>query len=157
MLCLGISRQLGKVLTVGRTELKENQIHGVDLVRETEEKVFLKVSPWKKVLRFSRKGKLSPRFIRPYEITERIGPLEKIHDVFHVSTLRRYRSDPLHVITSTEVKIQPDMTYGEELVKILAREVKQHGVEDATWEPDEAMRNQYPNFFTSKIFGDENP
>ncbi|KAA3461204.1 DNA/RNA polymerases superfamily protein [Gossypium australe] len=137
----------------------ENQIHWVDLVRETEEKVkvivirdclkaasdrqksyvdlkrkeiefqvgdkvFLKVSPWKKVLRFGWKGKLSPRFIGPYEIIERIGPaayylalpseLEKIHDVFHVSMLRRYRSDPSHVIVPTEVEIQPDMTYGEE-------------------------------------------
>ncbi|KAA3484635.1 DNA/RNA polymerases superfamily protein [Gossypium australe] len=114
------------------TELKENQIHGVDLVRETKEKVkvirdclkaasdrqksysnlkrkeieyqvgdkvFLKVSPWRKVLRFGRKGKLSPRFIGPYKITKRIGlvayrlalppELEKIHDVFHVSMLRR--------------------------------------------------------------------
>ncbi|KAA3461588.1 DNA/RNA polymerases superfamily protein [Gossypium australe] len=118
------------------TELRENQIHEVNLVRETKEKVkvFLKVSPWKKVLRFGRKGKLSPRFVGPYEITERIGPvayrlalpseLEKIHDVFHVYMFHRYRSDPLHVIVSTEVEIQPDMTYGEESAKILAREVK---------------------------------
>ncbi|KAG8488614.1 hypothetical protein CXB51_016591 [Gossypium anomalum] len=58
------------------------------------DKVFLKVSPWKKVLRFGRKGKLTPRFIRPYEIVERIGPiayrlalpseLQRINDVFHV-------------------------------------------------------------------------
>ena len=64
------------------------------------DKVFLKVSPWKKVLRFGRKGKLSSRYIRPYEITERIklvayqlalsSELEKIHNVFHVSILRRY-------------------------------------------------------------------
>ncbi|KAA3473400.1 Retrovirus-related Pol polyprotein from transposon 17.6 [Gossypium australe] len=83
------------------------------------------------LLRFGWNGKLSPRFIGPYEITERIGPiayrlalpseLEKIHDVFHVSMLRRYRSDPSHVISLTEVDIQPDMTYGEESVKILAR------------------------------------
>ena len=73
------------------------------------DKVFLKVSPWKKVLRFGRKGKLSPRFIGPYEIIEKVGPvayrlalppeLEKIHDVFHVSMLRRYRSDPSHIIS----------------------------------------------------------
>ena len=65
------------------------------------DKVFLKVSPWKKVLRFGKKGKLSPRFIGPYEILERVGPvayrvalppeLSKIHNVFHVSMLRRYR------------------------------------------------------------------
>ena len=115
------------------TELSEKQIHGVDLTRETEEKVkvirdylkaasdrqnsyaelkrkeiefqvgdkvFLKVSLWKKILRFGRKGKLSPRFIGPYEIIERIRPvvyrlaflpeLERIHDVFHVSMLHRY-------------------------------------------------------------------
>ncbi|KAA3483184.1 DNA/RNA polymerase superfamily protein [Gossypium australe] len=150
------------------TELREYQIHGVNLVKETEEKVkvireclkaasdrqksysnlkwkefefqigdkvFLKLSPWIKVLRFGRKGKLSPRFIGPYEITERIRPvayrlalpskLEIIHDVFHVSMLRRYRSDPSPVIVPIEVEIKSDMTYGEEQVKILAREVKQ--------------------------------
>ncbi|KAA3466552.1 Transposon Ty3-G Gag-Pol polyprotein [Gossypium australe] len=142
------------------TELKENQIHGVDLVKvicdclkavfdkkksysdlkrkeiefQVGDKVFLKVSPWNKVLRFGMKGKLSPRFIGPYEITERIEPvayrlallseLENIHDVFHMSMLRRYRSDPSHVITPTEVEILPDMTYGEEMIKILAREIK---------------------------------
>ncbi|KAA3488008.1 DNA/RNA polymerases superfamily protein [Gossypium australe] len=70
-----------------RTPL-EKQIHGVDLVKETKEKVkvirdclkvddkvFLKVSPWRKFLRFGWKGKLSPRFIGPYEVTERIGPV----------------------------------------------------------------------------------
>ncbi|KAA3480068.1 Retrotransposon protein, Ty3-gypsy subclass [Gossypium australe] len=150
------------------TELSEKQIHGVDLVKETEEKVrvihdslkatsyrqksyadlkrkeiefqvgdkvFLKVSPWKKILRFGRKGKLSPRFIGPYEVIERIGPvasrlafpadLERIHNVFHVSMLQRYRSNPSHVIPLTEIEIRPDMTYEEEPIKILAREVKQ--------------------------------
>ena len=67
--------------------------------------MFLKVSPWKKILRFGRKGKLSLRFIGPYEILERVRPvayrlalplkLAKLHVVFHVSMLRRYRSDTL--------------------------------------------------------------
>ncbi|KAA3487798.1 Retrotransposable element Tf2 [Gossypium australe] len=75
------------------------------------DKAFLKVSPWRKVLRFGRKGKLSPRFIGPYEVTGRIGPvayrlafppeLERIHDVFHMSMLCHYRSDPSHVIVLT--------------------------------------------------------
>ncbi|KAA3470204.1 DNA/RNA polymerases superfamily protein [Gossypium australe] len=114
-----VPRQLRKVFIVGRaasdrqksyTDLKWKEIEF-----QVDDKVFLKVSPWKKVLRFSRKGKLSPCFIGPYEITERIGPvayrlalpseLEKIHDVFHVSILRRYRSDPSHVIIPTEVEI----------------------------------------------------
>ncbi|KAA3483319.1 integrase [Gossypium australe] len=159
----------------------------VDLKRKEIEfqvgdKVFLKVPPWKKILNFGRKGKLSSRFIRSYEIVERIGPvayrlalpteLERIHSVFHVSMLRHYRSDPSHMISLPEVEIRSDMTYGEEPVKILAREVNQlrnksialvkvlwqrHGVEEATWEPEEAMRKQYPNPFSSKIFGDKNP
>ena len=76
---------------------------------EIGEKVFLKVSPWVKVMRFGRKGKLSPRFIRPYEVIEKVGPvayrlalaleLKKIHNVFHVSMLRRYKSNPSHVVS----------------------------------------------------------
>ncbi|KAA3474348.1 DNA/RNA polymerase superfamily protein [Gossypium australe] len=192
-------------------EFSEKQIHGVDLVREIEEKVkvihdclkatsnrkksyadlkrkeikfqvgdkvFLKLSPWKKILGFGCKGKLSPRFIEPYEnrpVAYRLDlptELEKIHNVFHVSMLRCYRSDPSHVISLTEVEIRSDMTYCEKPIKILAREVKQlrnksialvkvlwqrHGVEEAMWEPEEAMRKQYPKLFSGKIFGDENP
>ena len=72
-----------------------------DIEYEVGDKVFLKVSPWRKILRFGKKGKLSPRFIGPYNILERIGPmayrlalppeLAKLHDVFHVSMLRKYR------------------------------------------------------------------
>ena len=71
-----------------------------DVEYEVGTKVFLKVSPWKRILRFGKKGKLSPRFIGPYEILERIGPvayrlalppdLSKIHNIFHVSMLRKY-------------------------------------------------------------------
>ena len=135
---------------------------------EIDEKVFLKVSPWKKVMRFGKKGKLSPRFIGPYEVIEKVGPvayrlalppdLEKIHDVFHVSMLRRYRSDPSHVISSETIELRPDLTYEEEPVDILAREVKElwnkkiplvkvlwrnHKTEEPTWESEETMRQQY--------------
>lgn len=128
--------------------------------------MFLRVSPWKKVLRFGRKGKLSPRFIRPYEITERIDPVgyqlellvehEKIHNVFHVSMLRQYRSYPSHIIAPCEVEIQLDLSYSEEPIKILAREVKEirnkrvpllnilwnrRGVEEDMWEIEELMRS----------------
>ncbi|KAG8474895.1 hypothetical protein CXB51_031561 [Gossypium anomalum] len=122
------------------------------------DKVFLKVSLWKKVLRFCKKGKLSPRFIGPFEVIERVGPvayrlsfpskLQKMYYVFHVSMLRRYRSDSSHIISPIEIELRPDMTYEEEPIKILAREVKQfrnksvalvkvlwqkHGVEETTW------------------------
>ena len=79
-----------------------------DIKYEVVDKVFLKVSPWRKVLRFGKKGKLSPRFIGPYEVLERIGPvayrlalpseLAKLHDVFHVSMLRKYHSDESHIL-----------------------------------------------------------
>ena len=73
--------------------------------------VFLKVAPMKGVLRFGRKWKLSPRFIRPFKILERIGSvayklalppsLSSVHDVFHVSMLRKYITNPTHVTTNS--------------------------------------------------------
>ena len=102
---------------------------------EVGEKVFLKVSPWKKVMRFGKKGKLNPRFIGPYEVIEKLGPmanrlalppeLENIHNVFHVSMLQRYRSDPSHVVSSETIEPRPNLTYEEEPVEILAHEVKE--------------------------------
>ena len=97
--------------------------------------MFLKVSSWKKILRFGRKGKLSPRFIGPYEILEKGGPvayrlalpleLAKLHDVFHVSILRRYRYDESHILPVQEIQVQEDLSYDEESKAIKAREVKQ--------------------------------
>ena len=107
-----------------------------DIAYEVGDKVFLKVSPWRKILRFGKKGKLSPRFIGPYEVLERIGlvayrlalPLElaKLHDVFHVSMLMRYHSDESHILPmQQDVQVQADLSYDEESKAILAREVKQ--------------------------------
>ena len=94
-------------------EAQDRQKSYADLKREPIEhnvgdKVFLKISPWKGVLRFGKRGKLSPRYIGPYEVIERVGPvayrlalpleLSQIHDVFHVSMLRRYRSDSSHIL-----------------------------------------------------------
>ena len=80
-----------------------------DLVFEVGDMVFLRISPWKGVLRFGKRGKLSPRYIGPYRIVERIREvayrlelpfdLDRIHDVFHVSMLRKYIPDPSHVLT----------------------------------------------------------
>ena len=86
-------------------------------------------------MRFGRNGKLSRRFIGPCEVIEKVGPvayrlalppeLEKIHNVFHVSMLKRYRSDPSHVVSSEIIELYPDLTYEEEPVEILAQEVKE--------------------------------
>ena len=99
------------------------------------DKVFLKVSLWRKILRFGQKGKLSPRFIGPYEILEHIGPmayrlalppeLAKLHDVFYVSMLQRYRFDESYILPVQEIQVQEDFSYDKEPKEILAREVKQ--------------------------------
>ncbi|KAA3483843.1 receptor-like protein kinase [Gossypium australe] len=143
--------------------------------------MFLKVSHWKKILRFGHKRKLCLRFIGLYKIIERLGlvayhltlpsELEKIYNVFHVSMLRRYRSDPSHVIFPVNFEILLDMYYSEKPVKILAQEVKElrnksiglvkvlwhhHGIEETTCKPKEVMTLQYPHLFSGKIFEDEN-
>ena len=142
--------------------------------------MFLKVSPWKKVMRFGKKGKLCPRFIGPYEVIEKVGPvayclepppeLEKIHNLFHVSMLWRYRSDPSHVVSLETIEQRLDLTYEEELVEILASEVKElwnkkiplvkvlwrnHKTKEATWESEETMWQQYPQLFNEDNFEDE--
>ncbi|XP_052489853.1 uncharacterized protein LOC128042527 [Gossypium raimondii] len=96
--------------------------------------VFLKVSPWKKILRFGRKGKLIPRFIGLYRILKRVGSvayqlelplmLDCIHDVFHVSMLMRYRFDPFHVVSVEKIEDRSDLTFEEESIQILDRDVK---------------------------------
>ena len=136
------------------------------------DKVFLKVSPWKGVVRFGKRGKLSPRYIGPYEILERVGPvayrialpmeLAQIHDVFHVSMLRRYRSDPSHVIPRQTIELKENMSYVERPVQILDTRVKQlrsrripmvkvvwqnHPGKEATWETEEYIRENYPHLF----------
>ncbi|KAL0404877.1 UNVERIFIED_CONTAM: Transposon Ty3-G Gag-Pol polyprotein [Sesamum radiatum] len=139
--------------------------HRREMEYEVGDKVFLKVSPWKGILRFGRQGKLSPRYIGPYEIIERIGPLayrlalpmelSQIHDVFHVSMLRRYRSDPSHVIHEPEIEISEELAYVEEPTEILDRSIRKlrnkeipmvkvrwthHSPREATWEVEAHMK-----------------
>ena len=93
--------------------------------------VFLRVSPTKGVKRFGLRGKLAPRYIGPFEILERIGAvayrlalppsLSGVHDVFHVSMLRRYVPDPTHVLADIPVPVQPDITYEEVPVWVFDR------------------------------------
>ena len=97
--------------------------------------------------------------------------LTKLHDVFHVSMLRKYHSDGSHILPVQEIQVQADLSYDEEPKAILAREVKQlrnkqvplvkvpwqhHGREEATWELEATMRTQYPQLFDSGMnFEDE--
>ena len=86
------------------------------------------------VMRFGKKGKLSPRYIGPFEITERIGKvayrltllseLSTAHNVFHVLMLKRYVPDQSHVIEHEPIQVHDDLTYEEKSVQILAHEEK---------------------------------
>ncbi|KAL0544053.1 hypothetical protein IC582_019164 [Cucumis melo] len=146
-----------------------------DLEFEVGDKVFLKVAPMRGVLHFERRGKLSPRFVGPFEILERIGPvayrlalppsLSTVHEVFHVSMLRKYVPDPSHVVDYEPLEIDENLGYVEQPVEVLAREVKtlrnkeiplvkvlwrNHRVEEATWEREDDMRSRYPELFEEK-------
>ncbi|XP_070673160.1 uncharacterized protein [Malus domestica] len=134
--------------------------------------VFLKLSPWKGVVRFGKRGKFSPQYVGSYQINERIGavayrlelPLELslIYNVFHVSMLRKYVPDPSHIIQLESLEVNQDASYVEDPVAILDRQDKvlrnkvislvnvlwrNHVVEEATWEIEDLMRSQYSFLF----------
>ncbi|XP_060170852.1 uncharacterized protein LOC132601806 [Lycium barbarum] len=123
-------------------------------------------------MRFGRKGKLSPRFDGIYEIVRRIGKvayelklpseMTMVHPVFHISMLRLYKPDPYHVLTHEEIEINKGLSYEEEPVQILDRQIRRlrtkdiasvkvlwrnHNTEEATWEVDEDMKKRYPHLF----------
>ncbi|XP_057250104.1 uncharacterized protein LOC130591186 [Beta vulgaris subsp. vulgaris] len=110
------------------------------------EKVLLKVSPMKGVMRFGQKGKLSPKFIGPYDIIERIGRLAyrldlpnnlgKVHNVFHVSQLKRYVPDKSHVLDPEIIEVDETLSFEE-----------RPRTEEATWEAEDEMRKKYPELF----------
>ena len=86
---------------------------------EVKDKVFLKFSPWKGVIKFGIKGKVSPRFIGPYEILARVGPvtyklrlpteMSKVHNVFHVSMLPKYVPDSSHILQEQPLEVKENL------------------------------------------------
>nr|CAD1836349.1 unnamed protein product [Ananas comosus var. bracteatus] len=143
-----------------------------DLEFAVGDRVFLKVSLMRGVKRFGERGKLSPRYIGPYEILERIGmvayrlalppKLAGVHNVFHVSNLCKYMHDPEHVLVYEPPELQDDMSYEEFPVEILAREVRKlrnrgipyvkvrwsnHDDREATWELEDEMKANHPHLF----------
>ena len=136
---------------------------------EVGDHVFLKVMPKRGVVRFDKHGKLSPRFIRPFEILERVGTvayrlalppsMSGVHEVFHVSILRRYTPDPADVVDWGEIEVDTCGTFEDGRVCImdsqdqvlrrktvrLVRVLWQHpGVEESTWEHEDMMQDTYP-------------
>ena len=124
-------------------------------------------------MRFGSKEKLSPRFIRSFEIFDRIGnvsyqlalppSLSRIHNVFHVSMLKKYVPDTSYVLDYKHLQLKGDLTYKEHPIQILNIKIKElrnkkissikvlwgnRSVEDTTWEREEAMKNKYPKLFS---------
>ena len=139
---------------------------------EVGDHVFLKVMPKRGVVRFSKRGKLSLRFIGPFEILERIGTIEYrlallpsmsgVHEVFHVSMLGKYTPDQALVVDWEQIEVDTDVTFEKgpvcildsrdqvlrcktmRLVRVLWRH---YGVEEATWEREDTMQATYPFLF----------
>ncbi|XP_021607582.1 uncharacterized protein LOC110611507 [Manihot esculenta] len=86
-----------------------------DIEYSDDDKVFLRISTWKGVVRFERIRPVAYRLALPPELSQ-------INDVFHVSILRRYRSDPSHVLQNQPIELREYLTYEEELVEIIAKE-----------------------------------
>ena len=139
---------------------------------EVGDHVSLKVNPKRGVVRFGKRGKLSPRFIGPFEILERVGTfacrlalppsMSCVHEVFHVFMLRKYTPNPAHVVDWGQIEIDTDGSFEEGLVCIvdsrdqvlrrktvrLVRVLWQHcGVEESTWEREGTMWAAYPFLF----------
>ncbi|GKC50797.1 putative reverse transcriptase domain-containing protein [Tanacetum coccineum] len=135
--------------------------------------VLLKVSPWKGVVRFRKKGKLAPRFVGPFEIIEKVGSvayrldlpeeLNGVHDTFHVSNLKKCLADPTLQVPLDEIRVDDKLNFVEEPVEILEREFKKlkrsriaivkvrwnskRGPE-FTWEREDQMKLKYPHLFS---------
>jgi hypothetical protein len=128
------------------------------------------------VKRFQMKGKLAPRFVGPYPVISRVGPaayrlelpesMSDIHNVFHVSQLRKCLQVPENHIEAETIQIQKDLQYWEKPVKILDSAIRKtrnsevrlckvqwstEGEEEATCESEDSLRREYPYLFSSPV------
>jgi hypothetical protein len=133
--------------------------------------VYLKISLMKGVKRFRVKRKLSPRYIRPFPILKKCGKvsyklelppsLAGVHDIFHISQLKKCLKSPLDVVLPKVAPLEIDLTYPEHPIKILDRKSRvtrckmiqfykiqwsNHTVEQATWESEDFLRSRHPDF-----------
>ncbi|WVZ52577.1 LOW QUALITY PROTEIN: hypothetical protein U9M48_003625 [Paspalum notatum var. saurae] len=144
------------------------------LVFELDDHVYLRVSPMKGVHRFGVKGKLAPRYVGPFKITEQCGPvayrlelpphLAAVHDVFHVSQLKKCLRVPEEAVDTSQIQIEPDLTYEERPIKILDQKQRatrrkainfykvqwsNHSEEETTWEQEEYLQTKYPGLLSA--------
>ncbi|GJV51425.1 putative reverse transcriptase domain-containing protein, partial [Tanacetum coccineum] len=140
------------------------------------DRVLLKVSPWKGVVQFGKKGKLAPRYVGPFEIVECVGPvayrlklpqeLSCVHDTFHVSNLKKCLAEPDVQVPLDEIEIDENLRFVEEPIEIVERDVKKlkrrriplvkvrwnsrQGAE-YTWEHEDQFRKKYPHLFSETV------
>ncbi|XP_039133229.1 uncharacterized protein LOC120270278 [Dioscorea cayenensis subsp. rotundata] len=154
-------------------DVEGRKLLGPEIVQLTVEKVCLiRDPPTKGVIHFGVRGKLSPRFIGLFEILERIGEvayrlalppsLSRVHDVFHVSMLKKFIPNPDHVIQFSDFDLNNDLTYEERPIKIVDLKKQtlrmrvipyvkvqwiNHTEHEATWELESKMREKYSYLF----------
>jgi hypothetical protein len=141
---------------------------------QVEDYVYLKVSPMKGVTRFGVKRKLAPRYIGQFPILERCGPvayrlqlpetLSAVHNVFHVSQLKKCLRVPDQTIDVADVTLEPDLTYSEHPIQFLDQKDRvtrrrvlkfyktqwnQHGEDEVTWETQDFLEKNFPSFLAS--------
>ena len=178
---VGDSSEKVKVVQMRLKESRDRQKSYADKRRrplefQVGDKVFLKVSPMRGVVRFGQKGKLSKRYVGPFDIRSRIGDvayrltlppeLSGVHNVFHVSMLRKYIPDPTHVLPHEPLQIQPDASYVEQPARIIdtketvlrTRTIpwvkvqwEHHRPEEATWELRDQIRKAYPHLLPEEV------
>jgi hypothetical protein len=133
--------------------------------------VYLRVSPMKSVKRFGVKGKLAPRYIGPFPILEKCGTvaykldlppsLAGVHDIFHVSQLKKCLKAPVDVVLAEVTPLEADLSYLEHQIKVLDQkdhvtrrktikffkiQWSNHSEEEATWESEDFLRSHHPDF-----------
>jgi hypothetical protein len=161
-------------LWVAQTRQKSYTDNRRPLDFEEGDHVYLKVSPLHGISRFKVKGKLSPRFIGPFRVFRRVGEmayqlklpdnLSDVHNVFHVSQLKKCLCVPEEQLPMEELSVQGDLTYTEYPIKILDTLTRvtrnkvikmckvqwsHHGEDEATWEREEVLRIDFPHLFPS--------
>jgi hypothetical protein len=144
-----------------------------ELIFEVGDFVYLKVSPMRGMKRFKIKGKLSPRYIGPFKILERKGEvayqlelpdsLSDVHDIFHVSKLKKCLRVLEEQLPMEELNVNEDLTYSEYCVRILetSRRITRskvinickvqwshHSKDEATWEREDELRAEFPQLFS---------
>ncbi|WVZ84566.1 hypothetical protein U9M48_031591 [Paspalum notatum var. saurae] len=132
---------------------------------EVDDHVYLRVSPMKGVHRFGVKGKLAPRYCGPVAYRLKLPPrLAAVHDVFHVSQLKKCLRVLEEAVDTSQIQIEPDLTYEERPIKILDQKQRttrrrtinfykvqwsNHSEEEATWEEEEYLQTKYPGFLSA--------